>query len=161
VVKEVVMGLFDVPAEVRSAERALRVLRLVELDYLREVRRLLDFGYDEVKLVQDLAVFQPADLDRIAAAREVPVPVEGFSGATPYEICERHSVGMLDRDRLVDELVRFPYVPMDEPDGYDNLVVNPPGTWMEVERASRNGLIDMDVYREVFDRRHGQPESRV
>ena len=155
------MGLFDVPAEVRPAERALRVLRLVELDYLREVRRLLDAGYAEAKLMQDLAVFEPADRDRIAAAREVRVAVDGFSGATPYEICERYSVGMLDRDRLVEELVGFPYVPMDEPDGYDNLVVNPQGTWMEVERASRNGIIDMDVYREVFDRRHGRSRPRV
>jgi hypothetical protein len=153
VVKEVVMGLFDVPVGVRSAERALRVLRLVG--------RLLDSGYDETKLTQDLAVFQPVDLDRIAAAREVPVPVEGFSGATPYEICERHSVGMLDRDRLVDELVRFPYVPRDQVDGYDDLVVNPPGTWAEVERASGNDLIDIDIYSEVFDRRNAQDEAGV
>jgi hypothetical protein len=155
------MGLFDVPAEVRSAERALRVLRLVELDYLREVRRLLDTGYDEKKLTQDLALFQPADLDRIAAAREVPVLVEGFSGATPYEICERYSVGMLDRERLVDELVRFPYVPRDQVDGYDDLVVNPPGTWADVERASGNDLIDDGIYSAVFDRRNGQNEAGV
>jgi hypothetical protein len=146
------MGLFDVPAEVRSAERALRLLRLVELDFLREVRRLLDTGYDEKKLTQDLAVFQPADLDRIAAAREVPVLVEGFSGATPYEICERYSVGMLDRDRLVDELVRFPYVPRDQVDGYDDLVVNPPGTFKDVSTANMNGLIDIDTYGDVVDR---------
>ncbi|MBF4624781.1 hypothetical protein [Clavibacter sp. VKM Ac-2872] len=155
------MGLFDAPVEVRPAERALRVLRLVELDYLREVRRLLDSGYDAAKLTQDLAVFQPADLDRIAAAREVPVLVAGFSGATPYEICERYSVGMLDRDRLVDELVRFPYVPRDQVDGYDNLVVNPPGTWADVERASGNDLIGIDIYGEVFDRRNGQDEAGV
>ncbi|MFT7711182.1 hypothetical protein ACMT9Y_09480 [Clavibacter tessellarius] len=155
------MGLFDVPAEVRPAERALRVLRLVELDYLREVRRLLDAGYSEAKLIQDLAVFEPADRDRIAAAWEVPVEVDGFSGATPYEICERYSVGMLDRDRLVEELVGFPYVPRDEVDGYDDLVVNPPGTWADVERASGNDLIDIDIYSEVFDRRNGQDEPGV
>ncbi|WP_043668596.1 hypothetical protein [Clavibacter michiganensis] len=155
------MGLFDAPEEVRPAQRALRVLRLVELDYLREVRRLLDSGYDAKKLIQDLAAFEPADVDRIAAAREVLAVVEGFSGATPYEICERHSVGMLDRERLVDELVRFPYVPRDEVDGYDDLVVNPPGTWADVESASGDGLIDMDIYSEVFDRRNGQDEAGV
>ncbi|AJW80077.1 hypothetical protein [Clavibacter michiganensis] len=148
------MGLFDAPVEVRPAERALRVLRLVELDYLREVRRLLDSGYDAAKLVQDLAVFQPVDLDRIAAAREVPVLVEGFSGATPYEICERYSVGMLDRERLVDELVRFPYVPRDQVDGYDDLVVNPPGTFMDVSRATTNDLIDIETYGQVVERLH-------
>ncbi|MBT1634674.1 hypothetical protein [Clavibacter michiganensis] len=148
------MGLFDVPAEVRPAERALRVLRLVELDYLREVRRLLDSGYAEAKLMQDLAVFEPADRDRIAAAREVRVAVDGFSGATPYEICERYSVGMLDRDRLVDELVRFPYVPRDEVEGYDDLVVNPPGTFMDVSRATTNDLLDIETYGEVVQRLH-------
>ncbi|MBD5382927.1 hypothetical protein ACR8AL_01905 [Clavibacter sepedonicus] len=155
------MGLFDAPVEVRPAERALRMLRLVELDYLREVRRLLESGYDEKKLIEDLAVFQPADLERIAAACEVPTAVDGFSGVTPYEICERYSVGMLDRERLVDELVRFPYVPRDQVDGYDDLVVNPPGTWADVERASGNDLIDIDIYSEVFDRRHGQDEVGV
>ncbi|MFT7765553.1 hypothetical protein [Clavibacter tessellarius] len=148
------MGLFDVPAEVRPAEHALRVLRLVELDYLREVRRLLDSGYAEAKLMQDLAVFEPADRDRIAAAREVPVEVDGFSGATPYEICERYSAGMLDRDRLVDELVRFPYVPRDEVEGYDDLVVNPPGTFMDVSRATTNDLLDIETYGEVVQRLH-------
>ncbi|OUE31502.1 hypothetical protein BFL35_04715 [Clavibacter michiganensis] len=80
------------------------------------------------------------------------MPVEGFSGATPLEICERYAVGLLDREQLVDELTRFPYVPLEKADGWDDLVVNPRGTWMDLSIARGEKLIDTDVYREVFDR---------
>ena len=80
---------------------------------------------------------------------------DGFSGATPYEICERYAVGEIDRDRLIDELTRFPYVPGGTTDGYDSLIVDPPGTWSEVSDAECGGLIDEQVYEEVFTARHG------
>jgi hypothetical protein len=142
----------DVPEEVAPAAMALLRLRLAELDYLREVRRLLDAGRPEEELAEHLLLFEPHEVERMTSARAVSVPVTGFSGATPYELCERYSAGMLDRDRLVDELVRFPYVPRDKVDGYDDLVVNPPGTFKEVSMANLDGLIDIDIYGDVVER---------
>ncbi|MGJ1427375.1 hypothetical protein [Clavibacter sepedonicus] len=149
------MSARDVPEEVAPAALALLRLRLAELDYLREVRRLLDAGRAEEELARDLRVFRPEDLARLRAAREVSMPLEGFSGALPMEICERYAVGLIDRERLVDELARYPYVPRALPDGYDDLVVNPPGTWAEVSRAAAAGLIDDEAYGDAFERHDG------
>lgn len=81
--------------------------------------------------------------------------LDGFSGATPAEICHRYAAGFIDRAQLVDELTRSPYVKGGQTDGYDSLIVDPPGTWSEVSAAVRRGAIEEDVYEEVFNRRHG------
>jgi hypothetical protein len=148
----------DVPEEVAPAASALLRFRLAELDYLREVRRLLDAGRSEEELARQLRVFRPEDLARLRAAREVSMPLEGFSGALPVEICERYAVGLIDRERLVDELARYPYVPRALPDGYDDLVVNLPGTFADVAEATDLGLIEDDVYEDTFTRRHGSAD---
>lgn len=88
-------------------------------------------------------------------------PADDFSGSTPLEICLSYAAGRISRARLVDELTRFPYVPGGMTDGYDSLIVDPPGTWSEVSDAMRRGIIDDEVYEEVFNRRHGlSGESR-
>jgi hypothetical protein len=79
--------------------------------------------------------------------------LDGFSGATPYEICERYAAGMIDRERLVDELARYPYVPTPRTESLaDDLLMTPPGTWADVCDADRRGLIPEDVYGEVMAR---------
>ncbi|AJW80075.1 hypothetical protein [Clavibacter michiganensis] len=148
------MSAGDVPEEVAPAALALLRFRLAELDYLREVRRLLDAGRSEEQLARELRVFKPQDLALLRAAREVSMPLEGFSSALPMEICERYAAGLLDRDRLVDELARYPYVPLDKTDGWDDLVVNPPGTWAEFMLAIDIGLVEDALYEEVFNRKH-------
>jgi hypothetical protein len=150
--EEELMGMWNASEEREPAVRAVVRWRLAELDLQREVRRLLDGGADRDELAKDLRLSRGEDLRRLDGARDVVMPVEGFSGATPMEICQRYAVGYLDREQLVDELTRFPYVPMDKPDGWDDLVVNPPGTWMDLSIARGEKLIDMDVYRDVFDR---------
>lgn len=82
------------------------------------------------------------------------MPLDGFSGSTPYEICERFAAGLIDESQILDELVRYPYVPDGSTDGYDSLIVDPPGTWSEVVSATWHGLIDERVYEAVFSRRH-------
>ncbi|MFT2693662.1 hypothetical protein [Clavibacter zhangzhiyongii] len=141
----------DVPEEVAPAASALLRLRLAELDYLREVRRLLDAGRSGDELARQLRVFRPEDLARLRAAREVSMPLEGFSGALPMEICERYAVGLIDRERLVDELARYPYAPAPATDAVDWLAVEEPGSWVEVSDARRRGLIGDDVYVEVLE----------
>lgn len=69
-------------------------------------------------------------------------------------ICERYASGGLSRDELIEELVSYPYVEEGRTDGYDWLAVDPPGTWSEISEATSRGLIDGDVYAEVFWRLH-------
>jgi hypothetical protein len=150
------MSARDVHEEVAQAALALLRFRLAELDYLREVRRLLDAGRPEEELARELRVFKPEDLARLRAAREVSLPLEGFSGALPMEICERYAVGLIDRERLVDELARYPYVPDDTTDGWDDLLVDVPGTWAEFIHAIDAGLVERRLYRQVLDARNGR-----
>lgn len=90
----------------------------------------------------------------IEAARNVTPPLEGFSGAVPMEICERYAANLISRERLITELVNYPYAPGGKTDGYDSLIVDPPGTWSEVSLACHISLIDEDIYGEVFDLRN-------
>jgi hypothetical protein len=92
---------------------------------------------------------------RGGAPQNLSMPIENFSGATPEEICRRYAAGFLTREQLVDELARFPYVKGGTTDGYDTLIVDPPGAWSEVDDAARLGLIDDAIYEEVFSLRHG------
>lgn len=80
---------------------------------------------------------------------------DGGAIVTPYALCQRYADGLIDRAQVVDELTRFPYVQGGQTDGHDSLIVDPAGTWAEVSVARRRGLIEDDVYEEVFNRRHG------
>ncbi|WP_051196460.1 hypothetical protein [Jonesia quinghaiensis] len=84
-------------------------------------------------------------------------PVEGFSGADPYEICERYAAGLISRDQLVDELTRWEYTPNARTESLvDDLIINKPGSVADLERALRRGLIEAELYEEIGDRREAQ-----
>lgn len=155
------MTIAKVPAEARAAVLARRRKEMDELDYRRELRRLDERGYSQREIARWLGIAQPSVHNALRTAAKVPMPLDGFSGATPYEICQRYAAGFIDRGKLVDELTRFPYVKGGETDGYDSLIVDPPGTWSEVDDAARRGLIEDDVYEEVFNRRHGLEQDRA
>ena len=148
------MTIAEVPAEARAAVLARRRKEIDELDYRRELRRLEECGYSQTQISKWLGIAQPSVLSALRTAAKVTMPLDGFSGATPYEICQRYAGGLIDRAQLVDELTRFPYVEGGRTDGYDSLIVDPAGTWSEVSDARRRGLIENDVYEEVFNRRH-------
>ena len=78
---------------------------------------------------------------------------------TPYQICQLYKEGVIDRELLIEKLVAYPYVPEKQTDGYDSLIVDPPGTWSEVSDALRHGLIEEDVYDEVFNKRHTKEDK--
>jgi len=147
-----------IPAEAQAAVRARQRKEIAELDYRRELRRLSELGHTQTQIAKWLRISQPSVLSALRTAGKVPMPEEGFSGATPYEICQRYAGGLIDRAQLVDELTRFPYAEGGHTDGYDSLIVDPPGTWSEVSDARRHGLIEDDVYEEVFNRRHNPAE---
>ena len=60
--------------------------------------------------------------------------------------------GRISRQRLLDELRVWPYAPGPGlTDGYDDLIVEPPGTFEEVVDALRHGLLDAQTYEAVLD----------
>lgn len=149
------MTIMEIPAEARAAVRARRRKEIDELDYRRELRRLGERGYTQTQIAGWLGIAQPSVTSALKTAAKVSLPAEGLSGATPYEICQRYAAGFVDRAQLVDELSRWQYVPRGTTSGpLDDLIVDPPGSWAEVEQAAYAGLIGDDIYEEVFERRH-------
>jgi len=148
----------SIPAEAQPAVQARHRLRIDELDYRRELRLLSGRGYSQRQIASWLGISQPSVVSALRTAEKVQAPLDGFSGATPAEICQRYAAGLIERDQLVWELVRFPYAKGGKTDGYDWLAVEPAGAWSEVSDAVRRGLIGEDVYEEVFQARHGRAD---
>ena len=74
-----------------------------------------------------------------------------------FEICERYAAEVIDRAQLGEELVRWDYAPRGTlATELDDLIVDPVGSFGDVERALRQGLIDDDVFDEVADRIEAQ-----
>ncbi|WP_062312159.1 hypothetical protein [Demequina rhizosphaerae] len=72
---------------------------------------------------------------------------------TPLRACKEYADGARSRDEVIDFLVSYAYAPGGHTDGWDSLVVDPPGAWSEVETALRHGLIDEHLVDEVCSRR--------
>lgn len=145
---------FDVRAE--ELERAVKsrlVAEVATLDYRRAIKHL-EHEARQVDIANALRVSQPALSSALKTARKVPDAAPGFSGAGPYEICQRYAIGEIDRDQLLDELVRWDYPPRPQPEWLEDFVgPDPVGSWAEMEQALRDGLVDDVTYDEVLDRR--------
>lgn len=132
-------------------------VEVATLDYRRAIKHLDEQGRTQVEVARALRVSQPALSSALKAARTVPDVAPGFSGAGPYEICQRYAIGQVGRERLVDELSRWQYTPIPQPQWLDDVVADPgPGSWDEVETAVEDGLIDDEIYDEVQRRRFSQ-----
>lgn len=126
------------------------VLELTQTDLRREMQHLSTLPLSQREIADSLGVSQPALSKALKRAENVKSVPEGFSGASPYEICQRYAVGQLGREQVIDELTRWPYTPIPAGDGYE-LIVHPPGTVEEVVHAFYNGLIDKSIYEEIYN----------
>lgn len=131
------------------AKEARLLRRRSELDrltYIRKVGELAPLG-SQREIAKVLGIAQPNVHKTMKAAAAAPPLVEGFSGADPYEIAERYSIGELTLFQLVDELLRWDYPPTkNRTDGYDDLVFSVPGSWDDLVRAVDHELIDGRTY---------------
>ncbi|GAB3186274.1 hypothetical protein GCM10027060_26660 [Nesterenkonia halophila] len=146
----------DVRAEVRKAAKLRRRRDLDDLDYRRTLRKLRSAverqgGYVQRSVAQELGISQPALSKALRSTESVEEPREGFSGASPYEICQRYDSELIDREQLIDELTRWSYGAQGSTDGYDSLIVDEPGSWTDVELALDHGLIDAETYDYILD----------
>jgi hypothetical protein len=140
-----------VTADVTKARKLRQQLVLDRLDYEREVVRLTAL-ISQSELSRQLKVSQPTINETVKKAkRQTPVK-PGFAGATPYEVAQRFAVGEIARADLIEQLATWDYTPSPQTDGYDSLIVDPPGTFEEVSRALSDGLIDDATYDAILDR---------
>ncbi|RRD47674.1 hypothetical protein [Arachnia propionica] len=135
--------------------RAHHRLLLARLDFQRLILAAARSGASEREIRNSVHGHCPDVRELLQEAEKLPPVPEGFSGSGPYEICQRYAVGLLTREQLVDELTRWDYPPRSWPrDYFDDYMVDPPGSWLEVEEAESDGLIDISTYGEVLNRRH-------
>lgn len=139
---------------IERARRARATEQVAHLDYVRAVVEVRAQGLTQTEIARELGVSQPAVSQLLSSAGRTAGAVrEGFSGGSPYEICERYAAGQIDRARVVDELARWPYEQGDPGDGFDWLTYEP-GEWhQQVVPALDEGLLDDATYDAVLDRR--------
>lgn len=152
------MTITQIPAEAAAARKAQHLRNIGELDYRRSVVRLRQRGYTQQEIADLVRVSQPNVQKLLQRAESVPMPPDGFSGADPYEICERYAAGQIDHSQLINELTRWDYREAGRTkDLLDDLVVPVPGSTDDLQRALRRGLIEEDTFYEVLD----QVEARL
>ena len=84
----------------------------------------------------------------MSSPRPVPPALPG-----PLALCRRYAASDLTREALIARLVFYPYTPTSPAGPWDDLAVDPPGTWSELETAQGLRLIDHSIYEEVFTQR--------
>lgn len=143
----------DTDELLRGARRDRSECELRARDYQCKVF-LLTKRMSQAKVARKLGVSRPAVAKMIRGALEMPQRLEGFSGATPYEIAQRYAAGDIDRATAMAELVRWPYTPglSSCSESWANLEHTPEGTLGEVGRAYDDGLLDAGVHDEILRR---------
>ncbi len=140
------------PGAVAAAVVRLQMLEsIAQLEQRRLIVRLIADGVTQVEVARLFGVSQPTMNGRLQTARQVAPVREGFSGASPGELCQRYAAGLMSRAQLVDELSRWDYPAVLKGDPWDDLVIRPEGSFNEVGRAFRRGLIDAELYDEILD----------
>lgn len=141
----------DTKARLFESARKDRIIRdLASRDLRRSVIGLVEQRVTQVELAKELRMSQPAVSQLVARARRETPVADGFSGASPFEICQRYAAGLIDRGRLVDELIRWDYAEVLPLVPGDDLVSEVPGSVQEVEDAYFQGLIGDSEYQDVY-----------
>lgn len=148
-----IMTVIDLSAEVARARVLRQRIELDQIDYRRELNRLSHLGSSQRQVSSALGISQPSLSTALKTAEKVPPARPGFSGASPYEICQRFAIGELTRDQVIDELTRWEYVIPEavEHDYFDDLRFDTPGSFNEVGQAFDDGLIDGATYELVLN----------
>ncbi|WP_435298950.1 hypothetical protein [Timonella sp. A28] len=130
---------------------ARRTLELAQLDYNRALK-------DSAKVLPTRQIANGARIPQttvpqaLDAVAKTPDLLEGFSAASPYELCERYASGLLSRDELLDQLTRWPYPPMPHPDEFGDYTESFNGTFSDVMNANHAGLISIEDYADIVAR---------
>lgn len=130
-------------------------IEIADLKYKRKLKALRhspERQLSQARIARSLHISQPALSKALKSSESIGDVPEGFSGASPREICQLYAVGELSRDQVIDELSRWPYsAPIRSDDAWDDLRVSLPGSWDEVDYAAEDGLIDDDLRDAIID----------
>ena len=130
-------------------------IEIADLKYKRKLKALRhspERQLSQARIARSLHISQPALSKALKSSETIGDVPEGFSGASPREICQLYAIGELSREQLIDQLSRWPYpAPITSNNAWDDLRVSLPGSWDEVDRAAEDGLIDEDLREAIID----------
>lgn len=121
---------------------------IAELDYLRAMLQVAesDLPLERIASPLHLTTFE-VEMVLVQAADVTPAR-PGFSGANPYEICQRFAVGLLSRSEVVAELSTWDYAPESEMRGLHAAPTR--AAFDEVGLAFDHGLLDRTTFEEIL-----------
>lgn len=154
-----VIAVHDKKKMIRELARIRACEDLIALDKKRAFLKARNEGMRQAEIADAFGIKQSSVSVAVKAAERVTRQKQGFSGGTPYEICQRYFTKEISKRRLIDELSKWDYTEPSETDGYDGLLVDAPGTFREVERAAMRGLIESDVYEAIAEQRNRRASS--
>lgn len=147
-------GVDDVVA---ALVRSRQQLEMGKLDYQRALKRAKGV-MTQVQIGQVIGMSQPGVAQALKTAQNTPEPLEGFSGATVMEVCQRFAAGQIDRAQVVEELAAWPYLPGPTYDEFGDSLGPVSGTFMDVLVATDLKYIDNEIYADLWRMRR-QMES--
>lgn len=124
--------------------------QVIELDYLRTLHKAAQtLALDEI--AQQFPGIRRSQLAKeIAQAHKLaPVP-PGFSGASPFELCQRYAIGELTETELIEQLSRWKYATL--PATGVPTIATVPGSVQDLDRARRRSLISNRLYAKLTTR---------
>ena len=118
--------------------------QVAELDYLRALREAAQgMTLDEIA-TQFPGVGRSELANELSQAHKLaPVP-QGFSGASPFELCQRYAIGELTETGLIEQLSRWKYATL--PATKVPTIATVPGSIQDLDRARRRHLINSRLY---------------
>lgn len=111
---------------------------------LREIANLLEISATQVHRLAQRVLQRPDELEK-----------------TPREVIYQRSAGVITDEEMMDTLVRWPYtygyVPTEDGQPMDAYAK---GSWDDVRRAYRRGLLSEDEWEILFDRTRAAREAQ-
>lgn len=134
----------DVDETMQHVINAYARSQVAELNYLRALREAEQgMAFDEIA-TQFPGVGRSELANELAQAHKLaPVP-QGFSGASPFELCQRYAIGELTETQLIDQLSRWKYATL--PATEVPTIATVPGSVQDLDRARRRRLISNRLY---------------
>lgn len=135
----------------RLHNQRLRI-EVMTLEYKRTLKAVKGEKIPQKAVAEKLGISQPAVAKSMKNARDVPDVLPNRIAATPFEVCQKYAAGLVKRDVLISELVRWTYSPTPMADEHGDYKGGISGTFDEVTVAKRMGLLDGKTYAEIVAR---------
>jgi hypothetical protein len=128
------------------------VAELTERDMDRTVVAANQAGIPQGEIAKMLTVSQAAVSKRLGKAARLP------TDDSPYDVALRRNAGKFSRDEMIERLINWDYLPRQT--GFDEPMVDVPGSIDEVIRAHDSGFLSDEEYDTILKGIQAKAEER-